>query len=75
MAALQINRGKSVHGASQGMTGVDLNQADTPLLEIVSEPDVCSAAEAVAYVKALHHSLVRWISISGGNMQEGSLFA
>ncbi|OGT23738.1 MAG: glutaminyl-tRNA synthase (glutamine-hydrolyzing) subunit B, partial [Gallionellales bacterium RIFOXYD2_FULL_52_7] len=57
--------------ASQGMTGVDLNRAGTPLLEIVSEPDMCSAAEAVAYAKTLHN-LVRWIGISDGNMQEGS---
>jgi len=54
-----------------GLTGVDLNRAGTPLLEIVSEPDMCSAAEAVAYAKALH-SLVRWIGICDGNMQEGS---
>lgn len=70
-AHLEEDAGKSVHGASQGMTGVDLNRAGTPLLEIVSEPDMCSAAEAVAYAKALH-SLVRWIGISDGNMQEGS---
>jgi aspartyl-tRNA(Asn)/glutamyl-tRNA(Gln) amidotransferase subunit B len=60
-----------VHGDSQGVTGIDLNRAGTPLLEIVSEPDMNSAAEAVAYAKALH-SLVRWIGISDGNMQEGS---
>ena len=53
------------------MTGIDLNRAGTPLLEIVSEPDMCSAAEAVAYAKTLH-SLVRWIGICDGNMQEGS---
>jgi aspartyl-tRNA(Asn)/glutamyl-tRNA(Gln) amidotransferase subunit B len=53
------------------LTGVDLNRAGTPLLEIVSEPDMSSAAEAVAYAKALH-SLVRWIGICDGNMQEGS---
>ena len=70
-AHLEEDAGKSVHGASQGMTGVDLNRAGTPLLEIVSEPDMCSAAEAVAYAKALH-TLVRWIGISDGNMQEGS---
>ncbi len=70
-AHLEEDAGKSVHGASQGMTGVDLNRAGTPLLEIVSEPDMCSAAEAVAYAKTLH-SLVRWIGISDGNMQEGS---
>jgi aspartyl-tRNA(Asn)/glutamyl-tRNA(Gln) amidotransferase subunit B len=70
-AHLEEDAGKSVHGASQGMTGVDLNRAGTPLLEIVSEPDMCSAAEAVAYAKTLHN-LVRWIGISDGNMQEGS---
>ena len=70
-AHLEEDAGKSVHGAAQGMTGVDLNRAGTPLLEIVSEPDMRSAAEAVAYAKALH-TLVRWIGISDGNMQEGS---
>ena len=55
----------------EDVTGIDLNRAGTPLLEIVSEPDMASAAEAVAYAKALH-SLVRWIGISDGNMQEGS---
>jgi aspartyl-tRNA(Asn)/glutamyl-tRNA(Gln) amidotransferase subunit B len=70
-AHLEEDAGKSVHGDSQGMTGIDLNRAGTPLLEIVSEPDMCSAAEAVAYTKALH-SLVRWIGICDGNMQEGS---
>ncbi|MDX8378851.1 MAG: Asp-tRNA(Asn)/Glu-tRNA(Gln) amidotransferase subunit GatB [Gallionella sp.] len=70
-AHLEEDAGKSVHGVSQGMTGVDLNRAGTPLLEIVSEPDMCSAAEAVAYAKTLH-TLVRWIGISDGNMQEGS---
>jgi aspartyl-tRNA(Asn)/glutamyl-tRNA(Gln) amidotransferase subunit B len=70
-AHLEEDAGKSVHGDSQGVTGIDLNRAGTPLLEIVSEPDMCSAAEAVAYAKALH-SLVRWIGICDGNMQEGS---
>jgi aspartyl-tRNA(Asn)/glutamyl-tRNA(Gln) amidotransferase subunit B len=70
-AHLEEDAGKSVHGDSQGVTGIDLNRAGTPLLEIVSEPDMSSAAEAVAYAKALH-SLVRWIDISDGNMQEGS---
>jgi len=70
-AHLEEDAGKSVHGESQGVTGVDLNRAGTPLLEIVSEPDMSSAAEAVAYAKALH-SLVRWIGICDGNMQEGS---
>jgi aspartyl-tRNA(Asn)/glutamyl-tRNA(Gln) amidotransferase subunit B len=70
-AHLEEDAGKSVHGESHGVTGVDLNRAGTPLLEIVSEPDMRSAAEAVAYAKALH-SLVRWIGICDGNMQEGS---
>jgi len=70
-AHLEEDAGKSVHGESQGVTGVDLNRAGTPLLEIVSEPDMNSAAEAVAYAKTLH-SLVRWIGICDGNMQEGS---
>ncbi len=70
-AHLEEDAGKSVHGNSQGVTGIDLNRAGTPLLEIVSEPDMSSAAEAVAYAKTLH-SLVRWIGICDGNMQEGS---
>ncbi len=70
-AHLEEDAGKSVHGATQSMTGIDLNRAGTPLLEIVSEPDMSSAAEAVAYAKTLH-SLVRWIGICDGNMQEGS---
>jgi aspartyl-tRNA(Asn)/glutamyl-tRNA(Gln) amidotransferase subunit B len=70
-AHLEEDAGKSVHGDSQGVTGIDLNRAGTPLLEIVSEPDMSSAAEAVAYAKALH-TLVRWIGICDGNMQEGS---
>ena len=70
-AHLEEDAGKSLHGDFHGMTGIDLNRAGTPLLEIVSEPDMASAAEAVAYAKALH-SLVRWIGISDGNMQEGS---
>ncbi|MDO8811445.1 MAG: Asp-tRNA(Asn)/Glu-tRNA(Gln) amidotransferase subunit GatB [Gallionella sp.] len=70
-AHLEEDAGKSVHGDSQGVTGIDLNRAGTPLLEIVSEPDMRSAAEAVAYAKTLH-SLVRWIGICDGNMQEGS---
>ena len=53
------------------MSGIDLNRAGTPLLEIVSEPDMRSAEEAVAYAKTLH-ALVRWIDICDGNMQEGS---
>jgi aspartyl-tRNA(Asn)/glutamyl-tRNA(Gln) amidotransferase subunit B len=70
-AHLEEDAGKSVHGNSLGVTGIDLNRAGTPLLEIVSEPDMSSAAEAIAYAKALH-SLVRWIGICDGNMQEGS---
>jgi len=70
-AHLEEDAGKSVHGESRGVTGVDLNRAGTPLLEIVSEPDMSSAAEAVSYAKTLH-SLVRWIGICDGNMQEGS---
>ncbi|MCR4297777.1 MAG: Asp-tRNA(Asn)/Glu-tRNA(Gln) amidotransferase subunit GatB [Gallionella sp.] len=70
-AHLEEDAGKSLHEDFHGMTGIDLNRAGTPLLEIVSEPDMRSAAEAVAYAKALH-TLVRWIGISDGNMQEGS---
>ncbi|MBI5438046.1 MAG: Asp-tRNA(Asn)/Glu-tRNA(Gln) amidotransferase subunit GatB [Nitrosomonadales bacterium] len=70
-AHLEEDAGKSMHGDFHGMTGIDLNRAGTPLLEIVSEPDMRSAAEAVAYAKALH-TLVRWIGICDGNMQEGS---
>ncbi len=70
-AHLEEDAGKSLHGDFHGMTGIDLNRAGTPLLEIVSEPDMSSSAEAVAYAKALH-SLVRWIGICDGNMQEGS---
>src|SRR4051794_29410402 len=70
-AHLEEDAGKSLHEDFHGMTGVDLNRAGTPLLEIVSEPDMRSAAEAVAYARALH-GLVRWIGICDGNMQEGS---
>ena len=70
-AHLEEDAGKSLHEDFRGLTGIDLNRAGTPLLEIVSEPDMRSAAEAVAYAKALH-SLVRWIGICDGNMQEGS---
>ncbi|HEU0189067.1 MAG TPA: Asp-tRNA(Asn)/Glu-tRNA(Gln) amidotransferase subunit GatB [Gallionella sp.] len=70
-AHLEEDAGKSLHEDFHGMTGIDLNRAGTPLLEIVSEPDMRSAAEAVAYAKALH-SLVQWIGICDGNMQEGS---
>jgi aspartyl-tRNA(Asn)/glutamyl-tRNA(Gln) amidotransferase subunit B len=70
-AHLEEDAGKLLHESFDGMTGVDLNRAGTALLEIVSEPDIRSAAEAVAYAKALH-ALVRWIGICDGNMQEGS---
>ena len=70
-AHLEEDAGKSLHEDYHGMTGIDLNRAGTPLLEIVTEPDMRSAAEAVAYAKALH-SLVTWIGICDGNMQEGS---
>ena len=70
-AHLEEDAGKSLHEDFHGRTGVDLNRAGTPLLEIVSEPDMRSSAEAVAYARALH-SLVRWIGICDGNMQEGS---
>ena len=70
-AHLEEDAGKLLHEEFQAMSGVDLNRAGTPLLEIVTEPDMRSAAEAVAYAKALH-SLVRWIGICDGNMQEGS---
>ena len=70
-AHLEEDAGKSLHEDFQGMTGIDLNRAGTPLLEIVSEPDMRSAKEAVAYMRKMH-SLVRYIGISDGNMQEGS---
>ncbi|MDP2693436.1 MAG: Asp-tRNA(Asn)/Glu-tRNA(Gln) amidotransferase subunit GatB [Gallionella sp.] len=70
-AHLEEDAGKSLHEDFHGMTGIDLNRAGTPLLEIVSEPDMRSADEAVAYAKALH-TLVQWIGICDGNMQEGS---
>jgi aspartyl/glutamyl-tRNA(Asn/Gln) amidotransferase, B subunit len=70
-AHLEEDAGKSLHEDFHGMTGIDLNRAGTPLLEIVSEPDMRSAREAVAYAKALHN-LVTWIGICDGNMQEGS---
>ncbi|MDT8451978.1 MAG: Asp-tRNA(Asn)/Glu-tRNA(Gln) amidotransferase subunit GatB [Gammaproteobacteria bacterium] len=70
-AHLEEDAGKSMHGSYHGMTGIDLNRAGTPLIEIVSEPDMRSAKEAVAYMRKIH-SLVRYIEISDGNMQEGS---
>ncbi|WP_348946603.1 Asp-tRNA(Asn)/Glu-tRNA(Gln) amidotransferase subunit GatB [Chitinibacter sp. FCG-7] len=70
-AHLEEDAGKSVHEGFHGVSGIDLNRAGTPLLEIVSEPEMRSAAEAVAYAKALY-SLVTWIGICDGNMSEGS---
>ena len=71
-AHLEEDAGKSVHDAFDGMTGVDLNRAGTPLLEIVSEPELRSAKEAVAYLKVIH-SIIRYLDISDGNMAEGSM--
>ncbi|MDG2236724.1 MAG: Asp-tRNA(Asn)/Glu-tRNA(Gln) amidotransferase subunit GatB [Arenicellales bacterium] len=70
-AHLEEDAGKSLHEQFRGMTGIDLNRAGTPLLEIVSEPDMRSPAEAVSYLRKLH-SLVRTLEICDGNMQEGS---
>ena len=70
-AHLEEDAGKSLHEDFHGMTGIDLNRACTPLLEIVSEPDIRGSQEAVAYAKTLH-SLVRYLEICDGNMQEGS---
>ena len=71
-AHLEEDAGKSVHDAFPGETGVDLNRAGVPLLEIVSEPDMRSAGEAMAYMRTIH-SLVRYLGICDGNMEEGSL--
>ncbi len=71
-AHLEEDAGKSLHEDYHGMSGIDLNRAGTPLLEIVSEPDISSADEAVAYLKTLH-SLVTYLDISDGNMAEGSM--
>jgi len=70
-AHLEEDAGKSLHEDFHGMTGIDLNRAGTPLLEIVSEPDMRGSEEAVAYARKLH-TLVQWIGICDGNMQEGS---
>jgi aspartyl-tRNA(Asn)/glutamyl-tRNA(Gln) amidotransferase subunit B len=70
-AHLEEDAGKLLHDRYDDLSGIDLNRAGTPLLEIVSEPDMRSAEEATAYAKTLH-ALVRWIEISDGNMQEGS---
>jgi aspartyl-tRNA(Asn)/glutamyl-tRNA(Gln) amidotransferase subunit B len=71
-AHLEEDAGKSLHKDFHGMTGIDLNRAGTPLLEIVSEPDIRSAEEAVAYLKTIH-SLITYLGISDGNMAEGSM--
>jgi len=71
-AHLEEDAGKSLHEDFHGMSGIDLNRAGTPLLEIVSEPDIRSAEEAVAYLKTIH-SLVTYLGISDGNMAEGSM--
>lgn len=71
-AHLEEDAGKSLHEDFHGMTGIDLNRAGTPLLEIVSEPDLRSAKEAVAYLRKIH-SLIRYLEISDGNMAEGSM--
>ena len=70
-AHLEEDAGKSLHEEFHGMSGIDLNRAGTPLLEIVTEPDMRSTAEAVAYARELH-KIVTWIGICDGNMQEGS---
>jgi aspartyl-tRNA(Asn)/glutamyl-tRNA(Gln) amidotransferase subunit B len=70
-AHLEEDAGKSLHEDFVGQSGIDLNRAGTPLLEIVTEPDMRSSAEAVAYAKELH-KIVTWIGICDGNMQEGS---
>lgn len=70
-AHLEEDAGKSMHEGLAGLTGVDLNRAGTPLIEIVSEPELRSAKEAVAYMKKVH-TLVRYLGICDGNMQEGS---
>ena len=70
-AHMEEDAGKSLHEDFHGMSGIDLNRAGTPLLEIVSEPDMRSSTEAVAYARALH-TLVTWIGICDGNMMEGS---
>jgi len=70
-AHLEEDAGKSLHEEFHGMTGIDLNRAGTPLIEIVSEPDMGSAAQAVAYMRKIH-AIVRYLGICDGNMQEGS---
>ena len=70
-AHLEEDAGKSLHEEFQGMTAIDLNRAGTPLIEIVSEPDMHSAQQAVAYMRKIH-AIVRYLGICDGNMQEGS---
>ncbi|HEY4038363.1 MAG TPA: Asp-tRNA(Asn)/Glu-tRNA(Gln) amidotransferase GatCAB subunit B, partial [Burkholderiaceae bacterium] len=70
-AHLEEDAGKSLHEAFRDRSGIDLNRAGTPLLEVVSEPDMRSSAEAIAYARTLH-ALVVWLGICDGNMQEGS---
>ena len=71
-AHLEEDAGKSLHDDFEGQSGIDLNRAGTPLLEIVSEPEISSAEEAVAYLKSIH-SIIRYLNISDGNMAEGSM--
>ena len=71
-AHLEEDAGKSLHEDFEGFSGIDLNRAGTPLLEIVSEPDIASPEEAVAYLKSIH-SIIRYLDISDGNMAEGSM--
>lgn len=71
-AHIEEDAGKSLHEDFQGMSGIDLNRAGTPLLEIVSEPELCNAKEAVAYLKKLH-SIILYLGISDGNMSQGSM--
>ena len=71
-AHLEEDAGKSLHDDFEGQSGIDLNRAGTPLLEIVSEPEISTPAEAVAYLKSIH-SIIRYLDISDGNMAEGSM--
>ena len=71
-AHLEEDAGKSLHKDFEGKSGIDLNRAGTPLIEIVSEPEISSSAEAVAYLKSIH-SIIRYLEISDGNMAEGSM--
>ena len=71
-AHLEEDAGKSLHEDFEGQSGIDLNRAGTPLIEIVSEPEISSPAEAVSYLKSIH-SIIRYLDISDGNMAEGSM--